>query len=407
MRELIILLILIIIVVIIFYLQSENNNEEFDDISDDEDDSIEFKQKIKTVTKHKPIDIVYSWIDGNNPEVKKEIMYWRNLEKPIGEAGTNNRFNTMDELRYSLRSVYQYAPWVRNVYIITSLHKIPEWFDEEIGAEYGIYFIDDSELLETVPVFNSLAKESVKHKIPGLSESYLYFNDDLFFGSKVKPRDFITKRGKAKVFLEPDSYVITDLEKIDPDDYFGRGLYFTRKTLLEVFNDIGGTEIEPIFDTMRLKKHTPDIHFVSEDKAKAKTIPKLMHRTANARFRDIDQIYDNTLFDNYWKLARGKAVMSDISYAYLYIRGNQEVEEHVFNHINKERPKVFCINDGIKEETPETVQSILNFAAFLENYFPVVAPWEIQTLENNNNFVKFLEAWFPGMDIKKTLRSAK
>lgn len=317
-----------------------------------------------------PVDIVYSWIDGNDPYVKEQIQYWREIEQPLGEAGTSNRFNTMDELRYSLRSVYQFAPWVRNVYIVTSFHIVPDWFDEKIGAEHGIYFIDDSELLDTVPVFNSLAKEAVKHRIPGLSDRYLYFNDDLFFGSAVEPLDFQDSRGRAYAFHEPNNFVVDSIEQIDEGDYFSEGLLYTRNTLVRLFPELKNTP-------MQLKKHTPDLHFVTEDYDKWLTIPEEMQRTADGRFRDVDQIYDNTLFDNYWKRARGVGVPGDISYAYLYISGNLEKEEFVYDHIRRERPKVFCINDGIKDETPQTLLSIELFADFLEGYFPQKAPWEI------------------------------
>lgn len=325
------------------------------------------------------IDVVYSWIDGNNEHVQGEIRKWREIENPIGEASSNNRFKTMDELKYSLRSIYEYAPWVRNIYIITSFHMIPEWFDEEEGKRHGVFFIDDSKLLETVPVFNSLAKEAVKHKIPGLSERYLYFNDDLFFGKDVTLDDFMFPDGKAKMFLEPAGFV----PKSEPDnqeDYFARGLLYTRHILLSLVDrgslHLNSQMIRDCYENMQVKKHTPDLHFVSEDRAKWRMIPDIMRRTANGRFRHIDQLYDNTLFDNYWKLARGKALPSDIRYAYLYISGNYNKERLVYEHIIRERPEVFCVNDGIKEDTMAARYSSRKLVEFLENYFPEPSPWE-------------------------------
>lgn len=330
------------------------------------------------------VDMVYSWIDGDNPIVVEQINYWRQKDGGLGSATSANRFKTMDELRYSLRSVKLYAPWIRNVYIITSHHIIPEWFDKEIGARHGIYFIDDSQLLPEVPVFNSLAKESVKHLIPGLRERYLYMNDDLFFGSSTTLSDFLFEDGKAKMFLEPDNFVSGD-PPLDTSDYFSYGLHCTRRLLIIAIEEgIISLKrphcleeqkfLERSFDKMQLKKHTPDIHFVSEDKLKWKTFPEHFMRTAKGKFRQTDQIYDNTLFDNYWKLARDKARPSDISYAYLYIKGDLAAEEFVYDHIRRERPKVFCVNDGIVGEENKSVAML---KAFLEEYFPEPAPWEI------------------------------
>lgn len=328
------------------------------------------------------VDMVYSWIDGDNPIVIEQINYWREKEGGLGSATTANRFKTMDELRYSLRSVRLYAPWVRNIYVITSHHIIPEWFDKEIGARHGIYFVDDSILLPEVPVFNSLAKESVKHLIPGLRERYLYMNDDLFFGSSTTLNDFLFKDGKAKMFLEPDKFVSCD-KPVNTSDYFSYGLWCTRNLLLtaiergvlSLHRPCPEEEklIRDAYALMQLKKHAPDIHFVSEDKLKWQTFPEHFMRTAKGKFRQTDQIYDNTLFDNYWKLARDKARPSDISYAYLYIRGNHEIEEFVYEHIKRERPKVFCVNDGIVGEQSKSVAMLKEF---LDEYFPEPAPWE-------------------------------
>ena len=332
---------------------------------------------LNVTAQEEPVDIVYSWIDGNDPDVQKEIQYWKKQYNLPGTSATSNRFRAMDELRYSLRSVRENAPWVRNVYVVTSLHKIPAWFNENIGAEHGVYFIDDSELLDTVPVFNSLAKEAVKHKIPGLSERYLYFNDDLFFGSPVTLDDFQDDKGRAKMFLEPEHFVPHDYEGIGEQDYFAKGLYYTQSVLMDLFPELEDKQVQEMFMHMQLKRHTPDLHFVSEDFEKERLLPELTKHTANSRFRGIDQLYDNTLFDNYWKLARGKAIPSEISTVLMGLEGKNEQEEMMFERIRTERPKCFCVNDGIADDTtPEAQASIEFFGNFLEEYYPTAAPWE-------------------------------
>tara|TARA_R110002072_G_scaffold45565_6_gene126965 strand:- start:19660 stop:20769 length:1110 start_codon:yes stop_codon:yes gene_type:complete len=339
------------------------------------------------------IDIVYSWIDGDNPIVKSEIMKWREIENPIGEAGTSNRFKTMDELRYSLRSVKLYAPWVRNIYIITSHGIVPPWFDEDIAAQNNIYFVDDSTLLPKVPVFNSLAKESVKHKIPGLSEQYLYLNDDFFFGNHVTLKDFVSPSGKAYMFLEENTGISHTLP-VDRDDYFANGMYFTRNTLLELdilninsdyaafkenpfAQDVLRRFCKPYLDDMKLKKHAPHLHFVSEDNLKWEALPEIMKRTSEGRFRAVKQLYDNTLFDNYWKLCRAKGIPGDISYIYIYLTADHRKMNKLYEDIKHIKPKVFCVNDGIKMENDTTLKSINGLSTFLDDYFPKSAPWEI------------------------------
>lgn len=328
------------------------------------------------------IDVVYSWIDGNNPMVDKQIDKWRSKLQPMGEAGTRNRFKDMNELKYSLRSVREFAPWVRNIFVVTSFGLIPKWFNVEEGSRHKVFFIDDSTLLVDTPVFNSLAKETVIHKIPGLAENYLYFNDDFFLGSPVLPSDFLTSDGKAKVFLESrlipqsDTWLLTD-------DYFQRGLIWTRKLFQRAQKEhhyLFRSKLK--HSNLFFKKHSPDIHFVSEDKMKWQIIGDAMHKTSKAKFRNYNQVFDNSLFDYCWKLARGKAVIDGnesekgISYYYLSLNGNPFSETWGFNDIHRLKPKVFCVNDNLRNSNFLSRLSVNRFKEFLHLYFPRKAPWE-------------------------------
>lgn len=52
-----------------------------------------------------------------------------------------------------------------------------------------------------LPTFSSPAIETHLHRIPGLSEKFLYFNDDTMLGSQVWPDDWFTQSGGQKVYL--------------------------------------------------------------------------------------------------------------------------------------------------------------------------------------------------------------
>src|SRR5690554_5980151 len=47
-------------------------------------------------------------------------------------SSNDERFINRDELKYSLRSVWLYAPFVRHIYIVTVGHR-PEWLDTDSG----------------------------------------------------------------------------------------------------------------------------------------------------------------------------------------------------------------------------------------------------------------------------------
>ena len=58
---------------------------------------------------------------------------FKDVEK---EASSLRRFTDWDELKYSLRSLEKYAPWVRHVYIVTN-GQIPSWLDME-NSRYAL-----------------------------------------------------------------------------------------------------------------------------------------------------------------------------------------------------------------------------------------------------------------------------
>jgi hypothetical protein len=109
------------------------------------------------------------------------------------------RYLSRDELRYSLRSIKRYAPWVRNIYIVTD-DQTPMWF----AGNDTVKIVSHREIFpatSVLPVFNSHAIESCLHRIPGLSEHFIYFNDDVFLGKPVKPLDFFSANGDVRLFF--------------------------------------------------------------------------------------------------------------------------------------------------------------------------------------------------------------
>ncbi|CAH2277571.1 N-acetylglucosamine-1-phosphotransferase subunits alpha beta isoform X1 [Pelobates cultripes] len=111
-----------------------------------------------------------------------------------------SRFEDNEELRYSLRSIEKFAPWVRHIFIVTN-GQIPSWLNLDnprvtIVTHHDI-FLNTSHL----PTFSSPAIESHIHRIPGLSQKFIYMNDDVMFGTNVWPDDFYSHSKGQKVYL--------------------------------------------------------------------------------------------------------------------------------------------------------------------------------------------------------------
>lgn len=139
------------------------------------------------------VDLVYLWVDGNDPEWRKKHNAMKGIEIDDPSEDCAGRYANNDELKYSLRAVEKYAPWIHRIFIVTD-SQIPSWIDT---SDPRIRIVDHTEILppEALPTFNSCIIEQTLFRIPDLSEHFLYSNDDMFFNRPVEKSDFFTADG--------------------------------------------------------------------------------------------------------------------------------------------------------------------------------------------------------------------
>eukprot|EP01029_Cantina_marsupialis_P028316 TRINITY_DN775_c0_g8_i1.p1 TRINITY_DN775_c0_g8~~TRINITY_DN775_c0_g8_i1.p1 ORF type:complete len:956 (-),score=249.19 TRINITY_DN775_c0_g8_i1:43-2514(-) len=119
------------------------------------------------------------------------------------------RFRDNNELIYSIRSIEHFAPWIRNIYLVTN-GQIPSWIDLDhprIRLVTHEEIFPDSSVL---PVYSSPAIEANLHNIKGLSERFLYFNDDVMLGAEVWPEDFYSTGFGQKIYYSWDAPQCSD-----------------------------------------------------------------------------------------------------------------------------------------------------------------------------------------------------
>lgn len=139
--------------------------------------------------RNQPIDIVVTWVDDTDP-------VWREKREEhtgyvCGNNNTDARYRDWDTLRYWFRGVEKYAPWVRYVFFVTDDQK-PEWLDINHPKLKWIKHTDYIPA-EYLPTFSSNVIELNLHRIEGLSESFVYLNDDVFFVSPTRAEDFFVE----------------------------------------------------------------------------------------------------------------------------------------------------------------------------------------------------------------------
>ena len=133
------------------------------------------------------IDFVITWVDGNDPAWRESRDRYAALEH-LDIGGDDARYRDWDLLRYCFRSIEKFAPWVNRVFFVTCGHH-PGWLDLDNPR---LHIVSHKEFIpeKYLPTFNSNVIEFWLHKIQGLSEQFVYFNDDIFLLAPVAPSRF-------------------------------------------------------------------------------------------------------------------------------------------------------------------------------------------------------------------------
>jgi len=306
------------------------------------------------------IDMVYTWVDGSDPAWQADFRHW--IEATQGavpeSAFDPARFRSRDELRYSLRSVWAYCGWVRNIYVVTS-GQVPAWLDDHPR----IRVVPHSEILppHALPTFNSHAIESALHRIDGLAEHFIYLNDDFFIGRPVRPEVFFTPNGLPRVFQSTARmYAMEDADTLAFDTAAMRA----RALMTERFGRVVSNK--PLHAPYPLRRSV--ITQLCEEFADE------VSTTAESRFRSPADLSIAASFASQYALALGAAVHGRIECRHAHVESGRLAWDLDRIKLGDD-VDTFCINEtqdsGHEEQGREA-----RLRDFFTSMFPVPAPWE-------------------------------
>ncbi len=313
-----------------------------------------------------PVDVVYTWVDGADPAWRRRRDQVKAAHgHPVNDQAANeSRFINRDELRFSLRSVHQFAPWVRRIWLVTD-DQVPAWLDTGHPA---VRVVSHRELFAhrgALPTFNSHAIESQLHRIDGLAEHFLYLNDDVFFGRPVLPNAFFQPNGITKFFPSKAKVNAGDIDPVGdiPATSAGKN---NRRIIAEKFGRVL---------TFKMK-HTPHALRRSVMRELDELCGPELAATAKHQFRHHEDLSLTSSLYQYYAFLTGRAVIDQIRYMYADLDAPQ-TPALLHRALNRQDFHVFCLNDT--DSTPEAVARQERLVGeFLPAYFPVAAPWEKQ-----------------------------
>lgn len=323
-----------------------------------------------------PIDLVYLWCDGSEPVIR-EKRERRAKELGIALGGKDNgacRYRNNDEFLFALRSVCRFAPWIRNVYLVMDDDQTPPGWLNLNNPRLRI--VRHSEILpaESLPCFNSTTIEFGIPRIVGLSEKFLYANDDMYFARPTEPSFFFAPDGlpicryvRSRNYLE---------EKKDASAY-ERSLCNNARFIREKV--LATTPVARIPPSLgRAPHHNVDAYLKSTCLEFAKRYVDDLRCTMKYSFRDGRQL-QREVWSSY-ALAINAAhfrLTKRPWYEYVFTGCRHEslcvkIGEEFLRRFKRIRPFLFCFNDN-PDATQEDRDNVYDF---LESLFPDASEFE-------------------------------
>ena len=337
------------------------------------------------------IDFVVTWLDSTDTEWQKEY----NKYKGIGTEGDSSsaRFRDWDLFRYWFRAVETYAPWVNKVFLITN-GTFPKWINKNHPK---LVLVRHSDYIpkEKLPTFNSCTIELYMNRIEGLSEHFVYFNDDCYLNGPITP-DYYFRKGLP---CDSNEETFFNIAKYNPTDRFNIFIsmfvdvsvinrHFDRKKTVaqskfrwfgphlrlagfatSLFFLISGQKRFVGFN----KKHVEQ-PFLKSVWDEAWAAEEEMLTRSCTRFRE--DVILNPYFFRYWQFASNRFHPTKLNKTKKFRIGIKQMNL-ILRELSNKKTKSLCINDNsfVTKEQFKELKKTLRDA--LEKKFPKKSPFEL------------------------------
>lgn len=324
------------------------------------------------------IDFVILWVDGNDPKWQSEkAKYDPNVND---DSNSVNRYRDWGLLPYWFRGVEKFTPWVNKIHFVTWGH-VPEFlnlYNPKLNVINHKDFIPEKYL----PTFSSHAIELNIHRIPGLSENFVYFNDDTFILRQMDETAFFneslpcTYGGEVPMAFQGDTGIwqhaaVNNIGVINS--------HFNKKEQVKSFNrkyinknyrwqdNVRTLAIEKLFPDYFLgfkNLHAPAAYLKSTFEEVWEVEKDLLKNTSSHKFRSADDVNQWVML--WWQVASGN--FSPYNTDNLVCSVNENTLEFLCNAIKTQSNDMICVNDGADEN------SFSHLAESLKTAFETILP---------------------------------
>lgn len=311
------------------------------------------------------IDFIIRWVDGNDEEwqVKKNKYSMK-----AGEGAIENRYRDWENLVYIFRGIDKFAPWVNKIYFVSD-GQIPKWLNVKHPK---LQIVNHTDFIphQYLPTFSSRAIDFNLHRIQGLAEQFVVFDDDFFLLRSTAPTDFFVN-GKPKDMIIEYPIMCSGHSMVFSNSLCNTfnviGKYYSRKQykknlrfkmlnpcygLYFFYNFIQYIIPYPKFFGM-LTPHFPYRFLKSSYLELWNLEEELLNKTCQHKFRDRTDV--NIYIFRLWNLLKGNFVPGNVmkmGKAFL-ISGE---DPKIYKAIEKQKYKFICLNDECSNETFQDIK---------------------------------------------------
>ena len=311
------------------------------------------------------MDIVYTWVDDTWPGYAETL---RQYAGDRHDLNPNRTRDNLDLLKYSLRSLEAHAPWAGRIHLVTAAPQVPRWLNR--NAE-GLRIIHHDAIIpaQYLPTFSSFAIVSCLHRIEGLSERFLYVEDDMLFGPGVGEEDFVTPDGRLRLYPR--------FGHTRPPADRDRGDISPWNAALARSNHL----LDTAFTSMRRHgvNHVPLLIEKSRWQEMCERWAEDFARTRASRFRKMGSVAPEYLYP-YFLLHNGRAEMGTLSRTwrrsfYVPLENTPFTTAFGLARARLFQPKMLTLNDGFDDKPRPAV--VDRARRFLKESYPVKSRFEL------------------------------
>ncbi len=295
------------------------------------------------------IDFVLAWVDGNDFEWRKERDIYS--DNPSHKSAV--RYRDWDILVYWFRAVEKYAPWVNRIHFVTWGH-LPEWLNKD-HPKLNIVNHKDYIPEDYLPTFSSHPIELNFHRIKGLEEKFVYFNDDMFITKEVSEEDFFKNGLPCDVAIP---YPCSSTSRLGIGAIISNNMEIIntrfnkkesiRNNFLKWYNLkygkflVGAMTMAPYkCFTSFLTTHVAHSYLKDTFERVWELEEDILHKTCSHKFRNSSDV--NQWLMRYWQIVEGNFSPRNINDTKLFTLGNRN--EEALNAIENKKYKMICLND--------------------------------------------------------------